>query len=156
MNELQTVLNNLENRARYAVLTSSIFGAVVFFLSSYTLLVNNPTAMHRFLFVFAGGAFGYIYGTDSKRKLDDHRAVARSLLSLHESQAATKHNQAIPAEDVNIPSQPKLPNIPSVAAPAEVKEALNAAKAKAKPTIVAPAQEASTEPKKVVMKRKAK
>lgn len=158
--QLQDIATDFENRASYAFTKATIFGGITF--GSYTLFIDNPSFIVQLLFVLVGGALGAMHGMDTKRRLENHLAVVSSLLSLYNSQQQTSsaHNQLIASEDVQIPSQPNVPNLPSAAVPAEVREVLKTSKAKAKPTIVAPAQEevvqASSETKKVVMKRKAK
>jgi len=142
---LRSVLTDLENRAKYSVLVSTIFGGIISFVVCYTGLINNPTFVDRIVFIFVGAALGSIHGIDTKRKIQNQSTIVASLLELHDLKNQS-NNQAIPLEEVQIPSQPKLPDIPSKAVPAEVKEALKGAKGKGKPTRLPPKRKPKTVP----------
>lgn len=135
--KLPLILSELQNRARYSTLISTIFGGIVFFVASYTLLINNPTFVDRIIFIFVGAVFGRMHGIDTKRNIDYQSTVVASLIELNDAQRS-KNQVQIPVEEVKIPSQPKLPDIPSIGVPAEVNQVLKTAKGKGKLTKLPP------------------
>lgn len=134
---------------------------LLFILTALSACFSFQTAW-QFGFGFFGGLFCFCVGRLAKIK-----AYERTLANLDTSEPAvevpTVEPEVKPVDaavtNVQIPAEPKLPDIPSSGAPAEVKEILKASKAKAKSTVaVPPSEPAPTVPetKKVVMKRKAK
>lgn len=151
ISRLQLVIKNLERRAHNVTLMATVIGGFSFFVGSYTSLINNLTFTDRLVFVFVGAVFGSIYGVYAKRVLEDQRVVTSSLLKMlsHLEEKVKAKNiitNTQEIEEVVIPSQPKLPDIPSVSVPAEVKEVLRSARGKGKPTKLPPKRKPKPEP----------
>ena len=158
VNRLRAIASNLEDRKNTVGITYPIFTGLIFFVLSYVALTNDATFVDHLGLTFVGLVFGRMFSTTTKLTLEERRTVIVGFLDLYDMMHKTPGvpetrpapAQAEPVNEavakVEIPAQPKLPEIPSVAAPADVKEALKAGKAKGKPTRLPPKRKAKTVP----------
>lgn len=155
VHRVRAMATNLENRIATVGIVYPIVTSLVFFILSYTVLINGPTPLDRAMFAFVGAVFGRMFSALTKHTLEERRTVLAGYIDLYntinKSPVATVPetvpSQASEAvEKVEIPAEPKLPNIPSVAAPEDVKAALKAAKGKGKLTKLPPKRKAKTVP----------
>jgi hypothetical protein len=147
----------LEDTSKVVWIVYPVILAFCFFIVSFFLMSNDSSYFDRIAFTVVGLVFGRGFGTVAKQNLEERRLVILSLLELHDavsklSPVEKTIPETIPAkvseavEKVEIPAEPNLPEIPSVAAPPEVKAALKAGKAKGKPTKLPSKRKAKTVP----------
>jgi hypothetical protein len=170
-----------EKAAKTRRIMLPLAASLCFYILSYTILPENagfddrawPTLIALFL--------SSVYAEILNSMFERHSVLLRSILFMHElNKQPTVHNEAAkesgatpetrpapPIElierntveseavaKVKIPSEPKLPEIPSVGVPAEVKEALKAGKTKTES--VAERTATDNTAKKVTVKKKTK
>lgn len=144
-----------------AVSVGGIYGFCV------ALALSNMTELRRLAVIFLGCVFGYYIGKLRKQDLYEKSLIIYAQLdlldlgkkSLPATTPAPQEQSAKTEQATEIPAQPNLPNIPSEAVPADVKEVLKVGKTKPKTeTVVQPASSSTTEntAKKVSVKKKTK
>ena len=148
---LQSLSLQLQSRAKSTIYTSAalglLFGLIAGVLCSIS--ATDLTIVDYAVFGFVGAMFGRLLGASKQLDLNERVFIIQTQLELMELKTEVPETRPAPTGTVSeavakveIPAEPKLPVIPSVAAPAEVKEALKAAKGKAKgkPTKLPPKQ----------------
>ena len=150
VNRLRAMASNLEDRSKTVWVVYPLITALCFFVGSYVVMTESSNYLDRAAFVVVGLIFGRMFGTLAKHTLEERRTILAGYLELYDminkAPPPAKLPETVPSEaseavaKVEIPAEPNLPNIPSVAAPEEVKAALKAGKAKGKPTKLPPKQ----------------
>jgi hypothetical protein len=136
--QLNKMIVNLQNRANNSVIFSTALGALTGFFGS--MLVPNLSLLDNGVIGLVGLMLGRLFGTLKRNDLSERALIVQMQMdllqhNLSETKPADKSSQLPEAvTNVQIPADPRLPEIPSIAAPAEVTQALKAAKAKTKPT----------------------
>ena len=144
VHRLRAMASNLQDRIKTVGIVYPIVTALCFFVSSYIALTSDANYLDRLGLTFVGFVFGRMFSTLQKLNLEERRTIIACYLDLHDlvnKAPATPETRPAPTDEVSeavakveIPAEPKLPDIPSVAAPAEVTAALKAGKGKGKPT----------------------
>ena len=157
VNRLRAMASNLEDRSKTVWAVYPLITELCFFIGSYVVMTESSNYLDRAAFVVVGLIFGRMFGTLAKHTLEERHTILAGYLELYDMVNKTpaspvKLPETVPSEaseavaKVEIPAEPNLPNIPSVAAPEEVKAALKAGKAKGKPTRLPPKRKAKTVP----------
>lgn len=157
VNRLRAMASNLEDRSKTVWVVYPLITALCFFVGSYVVMTESSNYLDRAGFVVVGLIFGRMFGALAKHTLEERRTILAGYLELYDMvnkapASPVKLPETVPSEvseavaKVEIPAEPNLPNIPSVAAPEEVKAALKAGKAKGKPIKLPSKRKAKTVP----------
>lgn len=144
VNKLQKSISSLEDRAKHVAIVYPAVAGLCFFLLSWVIMAENARYLDRVLFVLIGAIFGRKFGTATKAVLEERKTLLKGYLELHRTinkpvvveteptlvKPEQKVAETMPTTaseavvKVDIPSDAALPNVPSVAVPSDVKEAL--------------------------------
>lgn len=155
VNRLRAMASNIEDRKNNIWIIYPIITGFCFFVGSYVTMPEDIGYLNRALIILVGLIFGRMFGTIDRHNLEERYTAIVSCIQLYEM-----INKPLPTQDtetlsstidesiakVEIPAEPNLPNIPSIAVPAGVKEVLQSAKTKGKPTRLPPKRKIKSVP----------
>ena len=152
VNRLRAMASNIEDRKNAVWIIYPIIAGFCFFVGSYVAMPEDVGYFNRVLIVLVGLIFGRMVGTVTRHNLEERHTAIISCVQLYEMINKTHITEAVSSvvdesiAKVEIPPDPNLPNIPSNAAPAELKEVLQSAKTKGKPTRLPPKRKIKSVP----------
>lgn len=132
--ELNKLIISLQNRANNSVIFSTAVGTLTGLFGS--MVIPNLSILDHGVIGVVGLMCGRLFGSLKRNDLNERALIVQMQMDLFEQKVSSDKNSQLPeaVTKVQIPAGPKLPEIPSVAAPPDVAQALKAGKAKARPT----------------------
>jgi len=148
LSRTQKRIIEIEYREKYVSIFYPIFIALSFLILSYFIMRSDVGYLDRSIFVFIGLIIGIQIARSAKNDLQERKMILEGYVNSVKPKVQVEPEPApvpakladtvpisatLPVDKVEIPSNPIVPNIPSMAVPADVKEVL---KDKGRPTKV--------------------